>query len=147
MLKKAVKELDLDIRWLRKALLSRWQMSRCLKAQKEGDIKTSDDRPSWAKWRASAKMEVRQLGGWGEVLEGPGAAQCVRWGGRGQGVWMKPTKWGLTGVWRMSVFSFIPSWHDHCSLDHFTGIPLCSSHSASNSGEDYFLECPLHEAS
>ena len=57
-------------------------MSQCLKAQKEGDIKMSDDRPSRAERKASAKMEVRQLGRWGEVLDGQGAAQGMWWGAR-----------------------------------------------------------------
>lgn len=55
-------------------------MSQCLKAQKEGAIRTSDDRPSQAEQTVSATMEVRQRGG--GVLEEQGAAWCVRWGTR-----------------------------------------------------------------
>lgn len=79
-------------------------MSQCLKAQKEGAIRTSDARPSQAEQTVSATMEVRQRGGGClRDRELPGGAVGD------QGVGMRPTKWGLTGTWETSVFSFTPS--------------------------------------
>lgn len=136
------RELDLNIRWLRKASLSRWEMSQCLKAQKEGAIRTSDARPSQAEQTVSATMEVRQRGG-GCLRDRELPGVC----GGGPGSRDEANQVGSyrhLGDKCLLFYSFL-TW-PLCVLDHFPGIPL-SSHLASNSGEDYFIEWPMHEAS